>query len=174
MMNEQPASIPQPSLRKALFYGLVLVVVDGLLISGGLIAVWVGLWQLLVGLPRTLLSKKYAAVRRPRLRIIAVYFVAVILVFVLTATFNRIAQSRAETLVAAIKTFHTKNQRYPKSLAELVPNYYERLPRAKDLSIFGFFYYSTSDQETFLFYVDLPPFGRPTYSFTRNEWGYLD
>jgi hypothetical protein len=39
---------------------------------------------------------------------------------------------------------------------------------------FNDFWYRTSPESTVLFYVELPPFGRPTYSFTRNEWGYLD
>ena len=174
MANEQPVSIPQPSLRRAIFLGVLLVVVDALFLNQGAIALLVGLWLLLVGLPRTFLAKKYATVRGPRLRNIAIYFVAVILVFVLNAANNRIAQSRAETLVSAIKTFHAKNQRYPKSLAELVPEYVERVPVAKYTIMFNQFEYYASDQNARLFYVDLPPFGRPTYSFARNEWGYLD
>jgi len=174
MPNEQSPSIPQPSLWRAVLLGALYVVVDAFILNQGAVALLVGLWLLLVGLPRTFLAKKYATVRAQRLRYLGVYFVAVLLVFAINATNNRLAQSRAERLVSAVKAFHAQNHRYPKSLEELVPDYVELVPLAKYTFLFNKFSYYTSDQGTSLFYADFPPFGRPTYSFTRNEWGYLD
>ena len=154
--------------------GALLVAVDAFILNQGAIALVVGLWLVLVGLPRTFLAKKYATVRGPRLRNMAVYLAAVILVFALNAANNLLARSRAEALVLAIKSFHAKNQRYPGSLAELVPDHADRVPVAKYTLMFNRFWYSTSSQGTILYYMDLPPFGRPTYSFTRNEWVYLN
>lgn len=87
---------------------------------------------------------------------------------------NRVAQARAETLIAAVKTFHVKNQRYPGSLEELVPDFIDQVPLAKYTLGSNKFQYTTSDSSTSLFYVQFPPFGRRTYSFTGNAWGYLD
>jgi hypothetical protein len=100
--------------------------------------------------------------------------VAVILVLVFNTANNRLARSRAETLVSAVKAFHDKNQRYPKILEELVPDHVKQVPLAKYTFTFNRFSYLTSDQGTSLLYVSFPPFGRPTYSFTRNAWHYID
>lgn len=173
-MNEQPASPAKLSVWRAVLLGALLVAVDAFFLNQGVLALLVGLWTLLVGLPRTFLAKKYVPVRTQRLRNIAVYLLAVILVFVFNVANNRLARSRAETLVSAVKAFHDKNQRYPKSLEELVPDQIKRVPLAKYTFIFNRFSYYTSDRGTNLLYVNFPPFGRRTYSFTRNAWGYLD
>jgi hypothetical protein len=174
MANKQPVSLAKLSIWRPVFLGTLLVVIDAFFLNQGALALLVGLWALLVRLPRTFLAKKYAKVRAARLRNIAIYFVAVILVFVFNAANNHLAQSRANVLISAVKAFHDKNQRYPKSLEELVPDYVERVPLAKYTFMFNRFWYFTSDQGTSLFYVGLPPFGRPTYSFTRNAWRYMD
>jgi hypothetical protein len=174
MGNEQSVSLPKPSIGRAVLLGTLLVVIDAFFLNQGAIALLVGLWMLLVGLSRTFVAKKYATVRAARLRNIAVYFVAVILVFVFNALNNHLAQSRANALISAVKAFHGKNQRYPRSLEELVPDYVERVPLAKYTLMVNKFWYYTSDQDASLFYVDFPPFGRPTYSFRRDAWDYLD
>ena len=174
MTTNEPASVSQPSLRQAVLYGTLLVTVDVFLLGQGALALLVGICMLFIALPRTFLVRKFAAVRARRLRNIAVYLVAVIAVFLLNAENNRIARDRADILVSAVKAFHAKNQRYPNSLQELVPEHIDRVPLAKYALMFNRFSYHASDQGASLFYVDLRPFGRPTYSFTRNEWGYLD
>lgn len=174
MKNEQPALVRQRSLRSAIFFGLALIAVDAFVMNQGAIALLVGLWLLFVGLPLTLFAKKYATVRLLRLRNIAIYFVAIILVFVLNAANNQMAKSRAEVLVSTIKSFHEKNLRYPKSLAELVPDYVEQVPVAKYTLMFNQFGYYKTEQGASLYFVSLPPFGRPIFSFPNNKWGYID
>jgi len=174
MNSEQPTALAVPSSRRALLLGSLLIVLDAFYLNQGAIALSVGLWLLVISLPRTFLAKKFATVRKQRLRNIAIYIVAVILVFMFNAANNAIAKRRAEVLVSAVKAFHAKNQRYPKSLGELVPDYVEQIPLAKYTLLFNHFMYHGSGQDATLFYMELPPFGRPTYSFARNEWGYLD
>lgn len=174
MSSEQPTAPKAPSLRRALLLGSLLVFLDAFFINQGGIALLVGLWVLVIGLPVTFLSKKFVTVRRQRLRDIAIYIAAVILVFVFNAANNNIAKRRADVLVSAVKAFHAENRHYPKSLEELVPQYVERIPLAKYTLTSNRFFYSGSDQDAILFYVELPPFGRPTYSFARDEWTYLD
>lgn len=174
MSSEQPTAPKAPSLRRALLLGSLLVFLDAFFFNQGGIALLVGLWVLVIGLPLTFLAKKFATVRMQRLRDIAIYIAAVILVFVFNAANNNIAKSRAEVLVSTVKAFHAKNQRYPKSLEELVPDYVERIPLAKYTLGFNHFVYRPYSPHPVLFYVELPPFGRPTYSFARDEWTYLD
>jgi len=174
MSGEQPTALAVTSWRRALLLGSLLIVLDAFYLNLGGIALLVGLWLLVISLPRTFLAKKFATVRRQRLRNITIYFVAVILVFMFNAVNNTIAKRRADVLVSAVKAFHTKNQRYPKSLEELVPDYVERIPLAKYTLTFDRFWYRTEGSDAWLFYVKFPPFGRPTYSFARDKWTYLD
>jgi hypothetical protein len=174
MANEQSALVTPQSFRRALLAGTLLVVVDALYINQGLIAGLIVFWLLLGGLPLTFLAKKYVTVRAHRFRNQAIYFVAAIIVFALNAANNQLAQSRGEALVSDIKAFHVRNERYPKSLEELVPDYVESVPLAKYTFGFNEFRYFVSDHSVLLFYTHFPPFGRPTYSFDRDEWVYVD
>lgn len=173
MQTSPSPEVKVPSLTRAVVLAILLVIVDALWLNQGVIAFLVGLGLLFIGLPRTLL-RKFVLVRPQRLRNLGVYLSAVVLIFLLNALNNRIAQSRAEALVSAVKSFHSENQRYPQSLEELVPRYIEHVPLAKYTLIFNQFRYVTSDNGTYLEYMDMPPFGRPVYSFSRGEWLYLD
>lgn len=97
-----------------------------------------------------------------------------LLVFGLNALNNRLAQSRADLSITAMNSFHSENQGYPQSLEELVPRYIKEVPLAKYTLMFNQFGYARSETDTHLEYMDLPPFGRPIYSFQKREWFYLD
>ena len=174
MTSDQPTAPKAPSLRRALLLGSLLIFLDALVLNQGAISLLVCIWLLVIGLPITFLDKKYEVIRKQRLRNIAIYFVAVIFVFVFNAVNNNIAKHRADVLVSAVKAFHAKNQRYPKSLEELVPDYVERIPLAKYSLEFNHFFYRPHSPHPMLFYIDFPPFGRPSYDFGRDEWFYLD
>lgn len=174
MAQSEPVAAAAPSLRRALLNGTLLVLIDAFLLNQGAIALLVGLWVLLIGLPRTLLAGKFATVRPQRLKCAAVYLVAAGLVFALNAANNRIAMSRAETLIAAVKAYHAKHRRYPESLQALVPEYIDEVPQAKYTLLSSPFRYLTSPQGPSLMYVEVPPFGRPMYSFERDAWERLD
>ena len=162
------------NLTRTAVNAALLVVVDALVFNQGVLAVLVGLWQLLVALPRALLVRRLAHQRDARLRRIALWMAAVVAVLAFNVGSNRLAQSRADALVVAVKAFHAQHQRYPKSLQELVPAFVPEVPRAKYTLVFNHFWYSTQGDDAMLFYVALPPFGRPTYTFSRGEWGYID
>ena len=101
---------------------------------------------------------------------------AVLLVFALNAANNRLARSRAETLIAAIKAFNQRNQRYPIKLNELVPDFIDHVPVAKYIinPLFGLFRYTATTKYHRLSYYDSPPFGRPIYQFEEDRWSYLE
>ncbi|CAB1370640.1 hypothetical protein [Denitratisoma oestradiolicum] len=173
-MSEISKPVTARSLSHALVLGMLLIVVDGLVLNQGGIALLVMLWLLLVGMPRTLLARKYAVQRRRRLSGQGICCAAALLVLAMNYANNQLARSRAENLVAAVETFHRDQQRYPHRLDELVPRYLSRLPLAKYTLMFNEFRYIPGEQDPELLYVELPPFGRPVYSFRRKEWGYLD
>src|SRR5262245_41058840 len=89
------------SLRRAVTLAALLVFVDAFYLNQGGITALIGAGLLLIGVPRAFMAK-LPQVRHQRLRNLAIYFTAVILVFVVNATNNHIAQGRAERLVAAI------------------------------------------------------------------------
>ncbi len=173
-MQEKTSLLPKVrSFRQSLVIAGLLVLVDAFLMNQGFISFLFGLGLLLIGLPRAFL-RKFAIVRSKLLRNLAIYFTAIALEFVLNWTNNRIAASRGDALVAAIKAFQVKYQRYPDSLEALVPEFIQSVPRAKYTLLYGHFRYLNSEGNALLFYTALPPSGRPTYNFSRGAWGYLD
>lgn len=115
---------------------------------------------------------------------------------------NKIAQSRAETIVTAVKQYKTKYKHYPDSLHNLVPEFLPSVPFAKyTLTTNSFWYHRywyisepwnywskdpgkiidpTTKREVIpienasFMYIQIAPFGRPSYYFESNRWGYLD
>lgn len=88
---------------------------------------------------------------------------------------DRIARSRAETVIAAVGAFQAKAGHYPDRLEELVPAYLPAVPPAKIAFAFAqFTYLKPPGEAPLLFYFGVPPFGRPTYSFAEARWSYLD
>lgn len=161
------------SIRKAFIWAGVLIAIDAFYLNQGGISALVGLWMLFVSLPRAVFTKNHEQKNRRFARIV-ILLGAVVLVFGLNWANNKIARNRAETLVTAIKAFNQKNQRYPDKLDELVPEFIDHVPTAKYTFIFNSFSYLSSSEFHSLFYVAFPPFGRPTYIFEKDKWGYLD
>jgi hypothetical protein len=173
MRREAGSHVESPSFRRAILLAVLWVFVDAFWLNQGVIAGTVAVLSVLVGLPRSFLPR-FAAIRTARLRNLAIYLMAAVSVLVVNGVNNRIAQHRAEDLVSAVKAYHARYQRYPGSLDELVPEFVTHVPRAKYTLMFHDFWYANRDGRAMLSYTSLPPFGRPTYSFTRGEWYYLD
>lgn len=98
--------VQAPYLTRAVILSLLLVLIDALWLNQGGLAFLVGIFVLLVGLPRSLL-RKFAPTRLQRLRNLGIYLSAVVLVFVLNYLNNQIAQSRADVLVSSVKKFES-------------------------------------------------------------------
>ncbi|CAN5344408.1 hypothetical protein BH11PSE11_BH11PSE11_32930 [soil metagenome] len=166
---------PVASFGKALAWAAGLIVLDAFIFNQGLIALLVGVCIVVVALPLSFL-KKFALVRRQRLRNLGIYFCAVLLVLAANKLNNRLARERAELLVSAVKAFQDKHQRYPKVLEDMVPEFIDHVPVAKLTLMQNQFYYRFDEKykKAMLSYVALPPFGRPTYLFPENRWWYMD
>ena len=87
---------------------------------------------------------------------------------------KKIARSRAEILIATCERYKEKNNKYPGKLSDLVPDFIKKIPVAKYTLTSNKFFYITSQDSHLLFYVTMPPFGRPTYSFEKQKWAYID
>ncbi|MEW6349384.1 MAG: hypothetical protein AB1646_10005 [Thermodesulfobacteriota bacterium] len=105
---------------------------------------------------------------------VLVYLVMVAAIFVSFSLNNRLAEQRAEVLVAAIDKFHDHKGSYPKSLQELVPEYLDAIPRANyTVSAGTFFYFFDGDSARLMYYCG-PPFHRRIFRFKGREWYILD
>lgn len=103
-----------------------------------------------------------------------IYFSAAILVFASNHINNKIAHNRAVELIQVIEKYKQDNGSYPEKLEVLVPKYISNIPKAKFTFYGSDFRYISRPSGTMLFYTDMPPFGRQTYSFDSHKWGYLD
>ncbi len=161
------------SLRNTLTFAVALVVIDALFLNQGGISALIGAVAVVVLLPRAAFSKEPAQ-RRLRLAKAVIVLAAVLSVFGLNWANNKLARHRAESIIVAVEAFNQKHQRYPTTLDELVPELIADIPVAKYAFISSKFYYYASPGSHVLLYMKLPPFGRPTYNFEKQKWGYLD
>jgi hypothetical protein len=168
-----PVAVKPPSLVKAIIKAALLILIDAFLLNQGFISALVGFWLIVIGLPLAL-RRKNAPVRRQKLRDLGIYALAVVLVFVLNALNNRLAESRANDLIVAVNAFHAKHQRYPQTLEELTPEFLAAVPVAKYTLGGNRFIYRASEGDAWFFYTDFPPFGRRTYNFKSGKRGYID
>jgi hypothetical protein len=173
MQATKSTEVKTPSLTRAVIFSLLLVLIDAIWLNQGSLALVVGVFVLLVGLPRSLL-RKFSPTRLQRLRILGIYLSAAVLVFGLNYLNNQIAQSRAVILVSAVKNFYSENKHYPQSLNDLVPRYIEQIPSAKYTLMFNQFGYVNSERGAYLEYTEVPPFGRVSFSFNKDQWLYID
>lgn len=83
-----------------------------------------------------------------------------------------LARERAQVVIAAVERYQAQNDRYPDSLADLVPDFLPAVPRPRITP--GEFRYMKTPDDIQLMYSGLSPFERYTWSFQHNEWTYLD
>ena len=146
------------SLWRALAIALFLIVLPAQVL-GPLFVPFIVFWAL-CALAFSFKSE-FAPVRNQRLRNLAVYLSAAVLVWAVYVDRIGIAKSRGQALVSAIQSFRAENRTYPGSLEELVPKYIDHVPSA----VFGRFYYLNGAQGPLFFYWTFPPFGRRGYCF---------
>lgn len=175
-IDATPMLASKIDLRRTFAWAAVLVVCDAFIFNQGAIAALVGLWTLVVALPRAVFFAKDPEQRRSRLAQGAILLGAALVVLACNAANNHIARSRADTLIAAIEAFDQKHQRFPSSLDELVPDFIDHVPAAKWILNpgFGRFYYFARADRHWLMYMAMPPLGRPFYHCEKAQWGYVD
>ena len=97
-----------------------------------------------------------------------------ILILISNTINNRLAKYKANVLIEACEKYKEETKTYPQELSDLVPNYINKIPVAKYTLFSSNYSYIASKESHLLFYVSVPPFGRPTYSFEEQKWTYID
>ncbi|MEO5727553.1 MAG: hypothetical protein ABI134_17905 [Byssovorax sp.] len=176
--SKQPS--PGAASRSLIVHGCVaafLYGVDAFLFSQGAIAGIVTIAMVLLGIVRlvrgVVADRRYI---RSGFTIIAIYSMMMAAVVVTIRANNRMARERADEIVVALKRYRSATGDFPVRLEELVPEYMPTVPRAKYTLLFNKFHYHCDPMkhQGSLMYVDVPPFGRPTYRLDTDTWGYLD
>jgi hypothetical protein len=81
---------------------------------------------------------------------------------------KKIAMSRAETIIAACRTYKDKTGAYPETLQVLVPQYLPSIPRAKYTVLWGSFHYG----EGRLAWMLIPMTVMPSYDLNAGKWSF--
>ncbi len=167
--------VESKSLKGTYIGAFILFFIDALYLNQGSIAVVALIFVIIYFFPNAVihLVKKKSAKRLFNKCII--YTLMAFAVFGSNYGNNRLAYNRATELVTVIEQYKIDNGVYPDRLDALIPQYLESVPRAKfTLGSTNEFKYLNNDNKPIFFYVDFPPFGRPTYNFTTKEWDYMD
>jgi len=141
----------------------------------GVIAALVGVYLLLVYLPRSYLAKKYRSNPKERLIRLGIYLTAIAMIFALRMFNTSLARERAEQIIAATERFKAANGRYPEHLGQLEPTFIPKVPEKAKWSLMdsGFRYHAEADSHQ-LTYVAMAPFLRRVYQFETRQWSELD
>ena len=167
-------NMPVYQMKKSIISALILFFIDAFVMNQGAIAVISAMVIVLWLLPKSLMLKYKRESARIPLTKAAIYSIMVLLIFLANFANNKLAKHRAENLIIAIEKYHQQTGIYPEKLNNLVPEYISNIPRAKFTLIFNEFGYINHKDTQVLYYIELPPFGRPIYNFNRQSWGYTD
>jgi len=141
--------------------------------------IYVAMVLLLVVIPIILV--KAVKVRKDRVLLkqalinAGIYALTAVAIIVMFNVNNTIAIKRTEMIADACERYKANFGEYPSELTMLVPEFMKEIPSAKLDFLFPsrFHYISLKDAHT-IWYVKVPPSGRPTYSLERKTWGYID
>jgi hypothetical protein len=170
----------RPVIRAALI-GVTLFGLDAVCSGQGFFAVLVAFVAIVVqvGLAiRNAVNGRWRPVTR-HLAACGVYALSFLLVWTYILTDRDGAARRAEKLITACHAYEAKYGRYPEHLGELVPEFVDRIPRARYVVMWGEFDYHAfpaegAERRHTLKYVVVPPFGRRLYHLEERRWSYLD
>ncbi len=160
--------------KKLLITASILFILDAFVLNQGAISIVLLLLIIFLWLPKSAIKKHRDQSPKIELTKALIYGLVSIAVFSSNVINNKIARNRANTLIQVIENFHQTTGQYPRTLTELVPSYIPKIPKAKYTLMFNDFRYNNYKSNISIFYVSLPPFGRPTYVFNLKEWVYID
>jgi len=160
-------------LKKSFIIAGCIFVFDALVADQGLLSLVTLFVVVFIFIPWTayLLLRKRPVV--PHLLKCLIYALMAFSVFGVKYLNRIMAQSRAETIIAAVEQYKADNNMYPQNLEVLVPEYLEKVPKAKFSVLYNQFRYHASEGNPFMYYYEFPPYGRQGYKFKQKLWYQL-
>jgi hypothetical protein len=160
-------------IRGGLWTVVALYVVDAFVLAQGVITVVVTAVMVVLGVIDAL--RGGSTLRRRGVVTICSYAVLAFAVLGTIRANNALARHRASRVIDALERYKADHGGYPHRLKDLVPVYLPSVPLAKfTLAFNSYRYFSRDGKSADLFYVALPPFGRPTYLLEAKRWTYID
>lgn len=161
-------------MKTTIILATTIFITDALILNQGGIAVITMLVVVLIFLPKAI----YSHIRKREYKTgyfkCLIYGCTALLIFGSNYLNNMIAHNRSEMLITTIEQYKSDNGVYPETLEALVPKYVQYVPPAKLSLSMNKFWYHRQGGDASLFYVSVPPYGRPIYNFNNKQWSYLD
>jgi hypothetical protein len=161
-------------MKKTITIAVAVFILDAYLLNQGFVALIFLTLVAPITLIRAFFAWKNTETRRRRLSDAGIYFVMAVSVLAYIQVGNSRAAIKAELLIAACEEYRSVHILYPESLTDLVPDFIDKIPKAKYAYAAGQFHYASGEDSHLLWYVLFPPFGKRAYSFETKEWGFLD
>ena len=161
-------------MKKTIIIAVAIFVLDAYLLNQGVIAMVFLFLVAPITLIKASFAWKNADMRKRRLVAAGVYFIMAITVLAYIQVNNRRASRKADLLIAACKEYRAVHIAYPEKLTDLVPDFLEKIPKAKYAYSASQFHYVSREDAHLLWYVSFPPFGKRIYRFETKKWGFLD
>lgn len=80
----------------------------------------------------------------------------------------------AHIIITAINSYHAETGLYPENLNQLLPDYLAIIPNCAYRMMDSNYRYYVDQDNAYLMYAVLPPWGRRAYSFKDAEWCNID
>ncbi len=176
-MTAEPNKISpsgEMSLRTAVSTTVFLFLVDTFVLASPTLALFTVAVLILWMIPKALVALRKKDVFRIRASHVAVYLIMVTASVSAFAANNHLAERRAEALIEQVNAFKDKHHRYPRMLNDMVPEYFNVVPRAKITLLFGTFRYFDLRGRPTLMYYGWAPFERRYYHFESQKWHTID
>ena len=161
-------------MRRTVIIAIILFGLDAFWLNQGMVALVTVMIVLPIMIIKALVRWKNKPLLKKRLAACGIYLLMSLLIFGSISLNNKIARSRAGMLIATCEKYKDKNNKYPEKLSDLVPEFIKKIPVAKYTLASNRFFYISSKNSHILFYTSMPPSGRPTYSFEKQKWAYID
>ncbi|MBF0336212.1 MAG: hypothetical protein HQL05_00120 [Nitrospirae bacterium] len=166
---------PSPHIMAVMAVGLFLM---DLLFSHGAFAILTMLFVLPALLVLTLVEYKDKRLMKQRLVAFCIALSATLITMQAVRLNNEInddiSKERASLIIDTCERYKVKNDHYPNTLSQLIPEFLPSIPVARYSLASNEFHYHASDDSPILWYMARPPFGKQVYSFEQKRWKYLD
>lgn len=157
-------------LRAVLVLAGLLFVMDALMLNAAFLSRFVGMFQLVVGLPLLFLKQEG---RRQRIRNIGIFVGVLVVVVVMVKVNAYIAPLHADRLIEAIESYRAETGVYPRKLDDLVPNFIDHVPYAQYTLGGTFLYTCGGTAKPPMLWYNPHGMDHRIYRFKTKDWGYL-
>lgn len=158
------------AVPRLVWAALALYLFDSFVLGEGVLALAVGALVVLVWVPLCLAAAFKARERLPKRAAVLGAFLLLPAAVIGTNRWNEsLARRRADGVIAACRSFHQSQGRWPDTLEQLVPGYLPRIPAAKVGLSFNRFEYSAVPAPV-LKWTTTPPYVKTYYDLDADRW----